>query len=322
MSNAKQRAIDALGATFSAIEGISREAAFQSAAYVVEELIASMGPCTHRDCRKYNHGHPGNCNNPSPCLYHTVAPVRAALKSKVLLESMMGVFINGVKPLGCLETCYTESCEYKDKLHPTCYAYAVCLGRTKHPGPHCGPDATLTVESTIEWAERLHVERIAPPEPCNEPCENSECMNNGEGDKCQNHGLCEDHIEPEAPDVLQGYTLAQWGEIRAGGYLCQFSNDGESWTKGGRRLGDIELKSSLKFAEGREDTTMWWAYCRPAELPGVLRPWFGGDCPVSADIKVLVVYNNGAADVDSAGRFATWGPNVGGPRIVAFMALP
>lgn len=66
--------------------------------------------CRQRDCRKYNHGWPHNCSNSGPCIYH--------------------------KPeerLGCLKTCHTEGCEYKDKLHPTCYSVAPCALLTKRP---------------------------------------------------------------------------------------------------------------------------------------------------------------------------------------------
>jgi hypothetical protein len=134
---------------------------------------------------------------------------------------------------------------------------------------------------------------------------------------CTKSSPCERHKTAE-PDLLQGYTPEQWGEIIKGGYLCEFSNvtnDGApDWKKPVARLVEV----GRKWGNGRSDIIFTsesekeYTFCRPAQLPGVLRPWFGGECPVDKDATVLAVLGNGHTIVKEAGVLE-WGGVV--PRL-------
>lgn len=76
----------------------------------------------------------------------------------------------------------------------------------------------------------------------------------------------------KAPALIQGYTAEQWQEIIDGGYLCEFSMNGnftrcpvyctlQEFDSGGGSASFLPHPAKGIFA-----------YCRPAQLKGVIRP--------------------------------------------------
>lgn len=122
-------------------------------------------------------------------------------------------------------------------------------------------------------------ELLAPPRPTTcEHCAPSDICKiilvdkSGDGAKCINCGKrveLQKHISK--PELIQGYTAEQWQEIIDGGYLCEYSQDGEKWYFTKAELGSLDLSRGNMF--GRIEIGSF-AFCRPAQIKGVLRPIF------------------------------------------------
>lgn len=66
-----------------------------------------------------------------------------------------------------------------------------------------------------------------------------------------------------------------------------------------------------------------WDYCRrPVNVPGILIPWFGGDCPVGdRNAKVLVLFMDGSTAYREA-RIYRWTRIDVDTDIIAYMIIP
>ena len=150
-------------------------------------------------------------------------------------------------------------------------------------------------------------------------CGSSRCAAYAGNGRCKNTEKCTASTEP-AEELLQGYTLEQWATIRKGGYLCEFTGHGGVYPANGpvQRLIGI---NKLRPASFRCDTGAVYSSCRPAQIPGVLRPWFGGDCPVADDTRVLIKFDNGHAGIVNANaRLWSWN-NSAQSDIIAYMGV-
>lgn len=118
-------------------------------------------------------------------------------------------------------------------------------------------------------------------------------------------------------ELLQGYTLEQWRTVIDGGYLCQFrGGKATPWT-----LGTLRTASSPSaFGVFVCYKGAHWLYCRPAQIPGVLRPWFGGDCPVSGNTVVIAKLQDGSVLAQAANTLG-WGRGDNGGDIIAYMGV-
>ena len=137
------------------------------------------------------------------------------------------------------------------------------------------------------------------------PCYNTDCERHGGVSCCHATDFCS---SMQREKLLQGYTLAQWGAIREGGYLCEFGGSKLTpWT-----LGTLRTASSpSEFGVFVCSKGGHYEYCRPAQIPGVLRPWFGGERPVNGDTTVMCKFANGHVGVVAANsRLWSWGDAV------------
>jgi hypothetical protein len=128
-------------------------------------------------------------------------------------------------------------------------------------------------------------------------------------------------MAPEIPNKLQGYTMEQWQAIIDGGYLCEIADEDGEWYNSIVRLSAVDPNKSEFSIVGEKHYI--WAYARPAQIPGVLRPWFGGECPVDPDTLVFVKFRSGAYNVMGAGVF-DWGQGpdyVNTTEIIAYMEI-
>jgi hypothetical protein len=74
------------------------------------------------------------------------------------------------------------------------------------------------------------------------------------------------------PELIQGYTAEQWQEIIDGGYLCEFHCElqGDSPPRYYGKLQEMSDSGLFRM----ENSRVWFEYCRPAQIKGVMRPIF------------------------------------------------
>ena len=96
----------------------------------------------------------------------------------------------------------------------------------------------------------------------------------------------------EQPQLIQGYTAEQWQEIINGRYLCEFSMDG-NFTR-------CPVYCTLQKFDPEGGSASFlphpakgvFAYCRPAQIKGVIRPtWVEPVDPGNA--MCVFFYDNG-----------------------------
>ena len=109
------------------------------------------------------------------------------------------------------------------------------------------------------------------------------------------------YVEPEKPDLIQGYTREQWQRIIDEGFLCELSDD-ELFNP------ETRLIDHLSSFDGNEDrhfkdfSGLYFTHCRPLRIKGVRQPWFGGaECPVDKMTYVVATYKTGTSELQYAG---------------------
>ena len=143
------------------------------------------------------------------------------------------------------------------------------------------------------------------------------CTYCGAGDEYSHSFSCPTNMHPDKK--IQGYTHDEWEQIRAGGYICEFWEDGMSF-KVMHQLKEIVTDSSGRFLSMESES--YWRNCRPAQIKGVLRPWFGGECPVDPDAKVFIRLRDGSTGIQCAGTLMWDGPKaIPSSAIIAFMEI-
>lgn len=84
--------------------------------------------------------------------------------------------------------------------------------------------------------------------------------------------MCASTQPPQGQPLIQGYTAEQWQEIIDGGYSCEFRHIGsEPWRI--MKLGGIFCQETEDYIF-KDISAESWAYCRPAQIKGVMRPIF------------------------------------------------
>lgn len=127
-------------------------------------------------------------------------------------------------------------------------------------------------------------------------------------------------LKKDQDKLICGYTKEQWDHIIDGGFICEFSD----WPdfRGGGRLGLLgQIRNSETALIFRINGKIaFWKYCRPAQIKGVMKPWFGGECPVDGASRVMVRYNGGGVSFSSGGCY-DWCHNYESSNIVAYMEI-